>query len=322
MSVHRLSILPGPVIAPRQTAAAPGLHVLLALPDGHDVFSLSILLDLLAAANRITGAAHFTCEMVAEDRITEALHRLEPLRPADLLLLVADAEERGAFPPPLIDALQRLWHSGGAVGAWGSGCLALAEAGMLAGRRFALAAEHRPRLAARGAGPCPTNLPFCADGRVLTSVGRSVLSDMALHLIDTGCGRATMIAVMDHCLIRRTHDDGCPVPDRALAAPGKMDPRIATVDRWIDRNIARRFGTRDLALTVGLSARQLERLFLRHLDRTPAGHLESKRMSLALKLMRETDLGVAEIARSTGYPCPAAFRRKFKRRFGTTPRRA
>lgn len=107
----------------------------------------------------------------------------------------------------------------------------------------------------------------------------------------------------------------------ALNRPALIDPRIATLDRWIEDNISRRFKACDLAPTVGLSVRQLERLFLRHLDRTPAEHLEHKRLSLALTLtlMRQTNLGVDGIARSTGHRCLATFRRKFRRKFGTSP---
>lgn len=312
MSFHKLSILAETAIAVRHEPPAHGIHVLVSLSDGHDVFSLSILLDLLAAANRITGSPHFAYEVVAEDRVALAMQRLEAVLPADrLLLLVADAEDRGAFPEALVSGLDRLWRKGGMVGGWGSGCLALAAAGLLARRRFALAAEYRTRLR-------PTELSFCEDDRVLTSVGKTIVSDMALHLIESCCGRSVMIGAMDYCLIRRAPSDGHPrlcLP----AAPLRADPRIALVDRWIDRNIAKQFKTRDLAAEAGVSIRQLERLFLRHTGGTLTDHLDHKRMSFALKLMRETDLGVDEIARSTGHKCYTTFRRKFQRKFGIAP---
>lgn len=316
MTVQRLSIQPETATAVRMDAASEGLQVLVALPEGHDVLSLAILLDLLAATNRRAGAAAFSCKVLAENQIPAALRRLEAAVPANrLLLLVADAEGAPPHPPDLVAALGAVWRKGGQVGGWGAGCLALAQAGLLEGRRFALS----PSL--RGTGLRPCSAAFCVDDRVLTSVGKTLVSDLALHLIEARCGRAAMIAAMDHCLIRRTPGDSAPGLDLVAMEPDRIDPRIATLDRWIDRNIAQRFRACDLAPRVGLSSRQLERLFQRHLRRSPADHLEHKRMTLALRLLRETELGLDDIARSTGHPCPATFRRRFKRKFGIAPQR-
>ncbi|NEY92066.1 helix-turn-helix domain-containing protein [Tabrizicola oligotrophica] len=218
-------------------------------------------------------------------------------------VLIADAEVPGNPAVGFRDALVRHWHRGGMVGAWGGGCVALVEAGMLA---------HRPDFV-------PAGQSFRDDGRVLTSIGKAMVSDLVRHLIRLRCGQQVMIGAMDHCLIRRTPDDGRAGFGHPAARPAPIAPRIATLDRWIEDNISRRFKACDLAPTVGLSVRQLERLFLRHLDRTPAEHLEHKRLSLALTLMRQTNLGVDGIARSTGHRCLATFRRKFRRKFGTSP---
>lgn len=319
MSFHELSILTGPAIPAPRDAAVPGLRVVVALPEQYDIIALSILLDLLAAANRFAGIARFTCDVVPQHRAAEAMRQVEGPLPARHLLLVADGDMRGGFPPDLLATLARVWQAGGRVGGWGAGCLALAEAGLLADGHFAMAADHRPGLPGNGHRLRPADQSFCDHQRVLTSVGKAILSDMVLHLIRQECGHQVMVGAMDHCQIHRSPGDGRLAPAPALAEPATLDPRIAAVNDWIDSNMARPFKACDLAAVAGLSVRQLERMFQRHMNRTPAAHLEHRRLSHALKLLRETDMAVNEIARSTGFLRPTAFRRRFRRKFGTLP---
>lgn len=301
---------------PAKLNRAHELHVVVVLHDHHDIFSLSILLDLLAAANRIALRSAFHCEIVTEAGLTQALRGTSAA--AQRLVLIADANAPTVYRQETRDSLIKVWSSGGTVGAWGGGVIALAEAGLLAGRRFALSLDHRSQLTANLPKLAPVDRSFCQDDRVLTSVGRFALSDMVLHLIKEICGKQVMLAVMDHCLISCTHEETNLGRVRPVNSHAKIDPRIANIDTWILNNIAQPFKVQDLAEMFSLSTRHLERLFLRNLSRTPAAHIEHMRLSRALRLFQETSLSMAEIAQATGHCSRQSFKWRFKRKFGTS----
>ncbi|MFT4149764.1 MAG: helix-turn-helix domain-containing protein [Paracoccaceae bacterium] len=315
MSFHEIPLLAGSAVPAPHPVAAAGLRIVVAMARDHDLMSLSILLDLLAAANRVLGQAYFHCDLVPEGHLAEAMQRQAGPRPP--LLLVADAIDRTGFPRAVPVELARLWAAGGQVGGWGTGCLALAEAGLLSGRRFVMGAQARHGFLRHWPDLCPVDRSFCEDERVLTSVGKSVLSDMVLHLIHQKCGQQVMVGAMDRCLIRRAPGDG--ILDLPAVRTALPDPRILAIDRWIEGNIARAFRPCQLAAVAGISMRQLERLFAREMGRTPTEHVDCRRMAHARRLMRDTDMAIEDIARASGHLSTATFRKKFRRRFGVAP---
>lgn len=314
MSFHAEFVQAGAAAALAQEPHA--LHVQVLLPAQHDVFSLAILLDLLAAANRIAGHQVFCCEVAGAAALNTGLAALATKPAASCLVLIADCHGPASFPQSLCDSLLRLWQNGAVVGAWGAGVLALAKAGLLTQRSFALCAEARPVLATQWPELVPTDRSFCQQDRVLTSVGRFILSDMVLQLIQQRCGRKVMVAVMDHYLIQRGPEDSYRGRAQPVARARKIDPRVAKIDAWIGNNLDQRFSAQDVAGAFDLSTRHLERLFQRNLNRTPAAHIEDLRLAKAMRLMRETSLSVDDIARATGHGCRSTFQRRFKRKFG------
>jgi two-component system response regulator YesN len=108
-------------------------------------------------------------------------------------------------------------------------------------------------------------------------------------------------------LVRLMHQDGHP-PDPVVQAR-----------RHLVEHIDRQHTTASLAKEVGLSERHLRRRFREMYGKSPRRYLTEVRMKRAGELLRKTQLGVEQIARSLGYPSIATFDRIFKRAFGTTP---
>jgi AraC family transcriptional regulator of adaptative response / DNA-3-methyladenine glycosylase II len=74
-----------------------------------------------------------------------------------------------------------------------------------------------------------------------------------------------------------------------------------------------------LADRVGLSARHLRRLFLRHLGASPDQLARSRRAHLARRLLDDTDLTVLDIAFATGFGSLRQFNRTMREVFRATP---
>jgi len=75
-----------------------------------------------------------------------------------------------------------------------------------------------------------------------------------------------------------------------------------------------------LAARAGVSSNHLIKLFREHLGTTPMEYLWQLRLGHAAVLLRETGLGVAEIAYQTGFQNPFHFSRRFRQRFRQSPR--
>jgi transcriptional regulator GlxA family with amidase domain len=75
---------------------------------------------------------------------------------------------------------------------------------------------------------------------------------------------------------------------------------------------------RDLSDRLGLSVRQIERLFLCHLNESANRHDMALRMRRARNLLTQTDMAVTDVALACGFTSPSQFSRKYRLHFGQT----
>jgi len=75
----------------------------------------------------------------------------------------------------------------------------------------------------------------------------------------------------------------------------------------------------DVALSAGVSRSKLTRKFRQYLGHGVNAELRRKRLERVCKLLRRTDLTIAEIAARCGFPSLPYFNNAFKKAFGSTP---
>ncbi|MEO1919934.1 MAG: helix-turn-helix domain-containing protein, partial [Paracoccaceae bacterium] len=76
-----------------------------------------------------------------------------------------------------------------------------------------------------------------------------------------------------------------------------------------------------LAEDVGISTRQLERLFRRYLNRSPKRYYMELRLEKARNLLLQTDMSVINVALASGFTSPSHFSKCYRMHFSTTPYR-
>ena len=74
-----------------------------------------------------------------------------------------------------------------------------------------------------------------------------------------------------------------------------------------------------IARELGISARQLERLFGRHLNCSPKKYYLDMRLQKAQKLLVQTDMSVTEIGFATGFNSPNHFAKTYRAHYGVSP---
>jgi len=100
---------------------------------------------------------------------------------------------------------------------------------------------------------------------------------------------------------------------------GLHDPQVGRVLSLLHALPDRSWTVDELAREVGSSRATLARRFLELVGQSPIQYLASWRMHLARDLLRETTLGVGEVAGRIGYESEAAFNRAFRRAVGVPP---
>lgn len=98
-----------------------------------------------------------------------------------------------------------------------------------------------------------------------------------------------------------------------------LDPRLAETIEMIMIDPASRPNLAELAVRVGLSARQLSRLFRTELGTTFREFVVEVRLQRAHTLLSETPMTVTQIALALGYPDHVLLSRQFRARFGQPP---
>jgi len=71
---------------------------------------------------------------------------------------------------------------------------------------------------------------------------------------------------------------------------------------------------------VGITTRQLERLFRQHLNTTPVTFYLALRLDKGRQLLRQSDLSVLEVALACGFDSASYFARRYRTRFAVSPR--
>ncbi|MCB1337262.1 MAG: helix-turn-helix domain-containing protein, partial [Maritimibacter sp.] len=102
---------------------------------------------------------------------------------------------------------------------------------------------------------------------------------------------------------------------------GVRHPKLARVIQAMESNIEEPESPAKLAAEVGLSTRQLERLFRRYLNRSPKRYYMELRLQKARNLLMQTDMSVINVGLACGFTSPSHFSKCYRAHYETTPYR-
>lgn len=97
------------------------------------------------------------------------------------------------------------------------------------------------------------------------------------------------------------------------------DPLVARALALIDINLGRTWGVAQLASELGVQVLKLERHFRDDLGRTPGDEILRRRIAMAQKLLRETDLALNAIATRCGFCHASYLSNRFRWATGLSP---
>jgi transcriptional regulator GlxA family with amidase domain len=97
------------------------------------------------------------------------------------------------------------------------------------------------------------------------------------------------------------------------------NPHLARAIQLMADTIEAPLSPAEIAQEVGISTRQLERIFGRHLNCSPKKYSVDMRLQKARHLLLQTEKPVTEIALACGFSSSTHFARVFRAQFGITP---
>ena len=199
-----------------------------------------------------------------------------------------------------------------------TGAFALAEAGLLDGRRAAthwaaaaaLAAEH-PSV------EVDPDVLYVDTGQVLTSAGLAAGIDLCLHVLRLDHGAEVAAAKARSMVVPPYREGGqAQFVSRPIPAVG---PSLSGTCAWLVAHLSDPLTIEDMAAHAGWSPRTFARRFVAETGTTPARWLAAQRLDHARRLLETTDLPVDEVAERSGLGTAGNLRLHLARSLGVTP---
>ncbi|WP_298431515.1 GlxA family transcriptional regulator [uncultured Jannaschia sp.] len=329
-STYPVEVAPARPAAIEITAPAKPRKFIFVLLDRFTLMCFASAVDALRIANRMAGAELYTWELLGEGGGTITcsagtsfmLDRdLEEISRDDSLLLVGGIDVASATTKRLVSWLRREARRGVTIGGLCTASWTMAVAGLLDGKRATIHWENQDSFAEEFPEIELTKSIFTADGKRITTAGGTASVDLMLHIIaqDHGEGLAALVAdQLIYSSIRTDQDtQRLSIPTRI----GVRHPRLSQVIREMEQNIEEPISPSILAADVGMSTRQLERLFRRYLSRSPKKYYMELRLGKARNLLMQTDMSIINVALACGFTSPSHFSKCYRAHYGTTPYR-
>ncbi len=143
--------------------------------------------------------------------------------------------------------------------------------------------------------------------------------DLMLNLIVLQAGHSIAAAVADQLIHHRIRDGHEHQRMGLRARLGVTHSKLLAVLARMEEAIETPADCRTLAEDVGLSGRQLERLFQKYLHATPSRYYLDLRLDRARFLLRQTALPVLNVAIACGFASAAHFSKCYRDRFLCSP---
>ncbi len=239
----------------------------------------------------------------------------------DAVMVVADLPVPQTGHDSVVELLRRAAQQPLCLlGGIGTGAVVLARAGLLRGHRATLDWAYAPLLAEAYPDTIVSSHVFEIDRRRFSCAGGPAAFDMLLHHIGTTQGSERVADLLAGVGLERSRGPGEPQRASVTARLGGGQPKLTEAVALMEANVEEPLATEDIARLVGVSRRQLERLFKQHLDSLPSRYYLDLRLARARRLLQQTSGSVLQIGLACGFSSGPHFSNAYRAHFGLTPR--
>lgn len=290
----------------------------------------SAAVESLRIANRMAGQEIYEWVLASEDGEPVTCSAgatftvdmaLDSVQRDDTIFLCGGVNIQNSTTPKILNWLRRESRKGPTVGGLCTAGYTLARAGLLEDRQATIHWENQDGFTEEFENIELTKSVFVIDRNRITTAGGTASIDLMLKLIAEDYDEDLANAVADQLIYSsiRTDQD-----TQRLSVPSRIGvrhPKLSIVIQMMENNIEDPISPSILAKDVGMSTRQLERLFRRYLNRSPKRYYMELRLQKARNLLMQTDMSVINVALACGFASPSHFSKCYRSHYNTTPYR-
>ena len=314
-------------IAPTGATVPPHRFVFLTLPN-YTMIALASAVDALRMANRVTRREAYTWTLATLDGKPAAASNglsmaptvaLDATGPADIVFVVGGVQVEKAVTSGLLAALRRLAQKRVALGALCTGGYALAKAGLLDRYKAVIHWENMSALREEFPRVEFSDQLFAIDRDRYTCTGGVAPLDLMLHIIKEHQGRDIVPLISEQFILDRIRNDQDRQHIPLQARVGLFHENLIEAAALMEANIEEPLSLDEIAVLVGVSRRQIERLFKRYVGQVPTRYYLDMRLRRSRELLLQTAMSIMEIAVACGFQSPPHFSKCYRNLFGHTP---
>ena len=314
--------------------AVPGVDtrpreiVFVLVPD-YSFIAFSSAMEPLRMANRMRGDSLYRWRIVSTGGTPVASSSglfvqvdgdLGSGESADLVIVCAGEHVERHVDKTCLAWLRRLAQRRVPLGAICTGAYVLARADLLGGYRCTIHWENLASLREEFPDITVTSELFEIDRDRYTCSGGVSPLDMMLNLIQAEHGSALAVAISEEFICERIRgrNDRQRIPLKHHV--GTSQPKLVDAISLMEANIEEPMSLDELSRHVGLSRRQLERLFQKHVHCVPTRYYLELRLARARQLLLQTARPIVDIAFACGFVSAPHFSKCYRDRYDVPPR--
>lgn len=214
------------------------------------------------------------------------------------------------------------------LGAIDTGCFVLAEAGLFDKENKQENPQPKITLHWEAVAAFQERYPalqvsqelFEIDNRRITCAGGTASIDMMLELISRKHGYALATTVSEQFVLSRIRNQSDHQRMQITARYGIHNKKTIQVISVMEQHTEEPLSSDQLAASIGVTRRQLERLFCTHLKDTPNHFYLCLRLDQARQLLRQTEMSIMAVSVACGFESPSYFSRAYRTHFGRSPK--
>lgn len=317
-------------LVPVKDSGAKPRQFVFALLDQFTMLCFACAIEPLRIANRMSGKELYRWKLAGENGQPVVCSNgtsfnvdmgFEEMNREDVILVCGGMHVQNATTKGVINWIRREARRGLTIGGLCTASYALAKAGLLDGKRATIHWENQDSFNEEFEDVELTKSVFVVDGNRISTAGGTASIDLMLKMISDDHGEELANAVADQLIYSsiRTDQD-----TQRLSIPtriGVRHPKLSRVIQIMEQNLEEPISPSVLADEVGMSTRQLERLFRRYLNRSPKRYYMELRLQKARNLLMQTDMSVINVALACGFASPSHFSKCYRAHYDTTPYR-
>ncbi|MGO2735173.1 GlxA family transcriptional regulator [Psychrobacter sp.] len=244
---------------------------------------------------------------------------LDYLLTCDLVFVCGGHQTDYLESSKLITLIQRLAVRDIALGGLCTGALALAAAGLLEQQAASLHWENISVAQESYPGVIFNDQIFTIAPQLYSCSGGACALDMTLHIIKKHHGHHIVSKIQDMFIITSirepTYVQHMPKPKILSSSYTNVIDAIALMKT----NLEEPLSVKDIAHHLGLSSRQLQRIFNKNFSCSPQQYYVRLRLEHAKYILKHTTLPISQIVLASGFIDNSAFSSTFKKNYGMTP---